>query len=90
MQGSQYSFRQSTLHHTMLILHVETTTVALDYGKVVMHGFTGSLFGKSGHERFEFARRIIREGMGAALLLVDCTCAVDDFTKSLYHDLVAS
>ena len=67
-----------------------TTTVALDYGKVVMHGLTVHLFGTPGQERFEFARRIIMEGMDAALLLVDCSCAVDDFTKRLYYDLVDS
>ncbi|OPZ42493.1 MAG: elongation factor G [Euryarchaeota archaeon ADurb.BinA087] len=67
-----------------------TTTVALDYGKVVMDGLTVHLFGTPGQERFEFARRIIMEGMDAALLLVDCSCAVDDFTKRLYCDLVDS
>ena len=30
------------------------------------------------------------EGMDAALLVVDCSCAVDDFTKRLYYDLVDS
>jgi len=68
-----------------------TTTVALDYGKVMIHDhLTIHLFGTPGQERFEFARRIIMQGMDAALLLVDCTCAVDDFTRSLYHDLLDS
>ncbi len=66
-----------------------TTTVALDYGKVMMDDVPVHLFGTPGQERFEFARRIIMEGMDAALLLVDCSCAVDGFTKSLYHDLLA-
>jgi len=67
-----------------------TTTVALDYGKVMMDDVPVHLFGTPGQERFEFARRIIMEGMDAALLLVDCSCAVDDFTKRLYYDLVDS
>lgn len=67
-----------------------TTTVALDYGKVMMDDIPVHLFGTPGQERFEFVRRIIMEGMDAAVLLVDCTCAVDDFTKSLYHDLAGS
>ena len=64
-----------------------TTTVGLDYGKVKVNDFQVHLFGTPGQERFEFARKIIMQGMDAALLMVDCTCAVDAFTKDIYHDL---
>jgi uncharacterized protein len=64
------------------------TTVALDYGKVVVDDFHVHLYGTPGQERFGFARNIIMQGMDAALLLVDCTCAVDAFTKDLYRDLM--
>jgi small GTP-binding protein len=65
-----------------------TTTVALDYGKVKVNDFQVYLFGTPGQERFGFARKIIMQGMDAALLLVDCTCAVDAVTKEIYHDLM--
>lgn len=65
-----------------------TTTVALDYGKVMVNDFQVHLYGTPGQERFGFARNIIMQGMDAALLMVDCTCAVDAFTKGIYHDLM--
>ncbi len=65
-----------------------TTTVGLDYGKVKVNDFQVHLFGTPGQERFGFARKIIMQGMDAALLLVDCTCAVDAVTKDIYHDLM--
>lgn len=65
-----------------------TTTVALDYGKVMINDHHIHLYGTPGQERFGFARKIIMQGMDAAILMVDCTCAVDAFTKGIYHDLM--
>jgi signal recognition particle receptor subunit beta len=65
-----------------------TTTVALDYGKVIVNDLQIHLYGTPGQERFGFARKVIMQGMDAALLMVDCTCAVDAFTKDLYLDLM--
>jgi uncharacterized protein len=65
-----------------------TTTVALDYGRVIMNDIHVYLYGTPGQERFGFARNIIMEGMDAALLLVDSTCAVDALTKDIYRDLM--
>lgn len=67
-----------------------TTTVALDFGRVVINNCVIHLYGTPGQERFGFAREIIMRGMDAALLLVDCTCAVDEFTRQLYDDLTRS
>ena len=67
-----------------------TTTVALDFGRVVINNRMIHLYGTPGQERFGFAREIIMRGMDAALLLVDCTCAVDEFTRQLYDDLTRS
>ncbi|MDD1705949.1 MAG: GTP-binding protein [Methanoregulaceae archaeon] len=67
-----------------------TTTVALDYGRAMVNDLHIHLYGTPGQERFEFARKIIMQGMDAALLMVDCTCAVDAFTKDIYHDLMDS
>jgi len=65
-----------------------TTTVALDYGKVMVNDHHVHVYGTPGQERFGFARKIVMQGMDAALLLVDCTCAVDVFTKEIYQDLM--
>jgi len=64
-----------------------TTTVALDYGRVEADGHTIYLFGTPGQERFEFAREIIAKGMDGAILLVDVTSPLDDFTRHLSDSL---
>jgi small GTP-binding protein len=64
-----------------------TTTVALDYGRLQVNGHSVYLFGTPGQERFEFAREIISKGMDGAILLVDATSMLDDFTKHLYDSL---
>jgi hypothetical protein len=63
------------------------TTVALDFGKTDLFGRHIHLYGTPGQERFEFVREIIASGMDAAILLVDCSCNVDEFTRQLYHHL---
>jgi signal recognition particle receptor subunit beta len=75
-------------HHVDAECGDGTTTVALDYGKVMVHDHHIHLYGTPGQERFGFARKIIMQGMDAAILLVDSTCAVDAFTRDLYRDLV--
>jgi small GTP-binding protein len=75
-------------HHVDAECGDGTTTVALDYGKVMVHDLHVHLYGTPGQERFGFARKIIMQGMDAAILLVDSTCAVDAFTRDLYRDLV--
>jgi len=67
-----------------------TTTVALDYGRLQVNGHSVYLFGTPGQERFEFAREIISKGMDGAILLVDATSMLDDFTKHLYDSLSAT
>lgn len=64
-----------------------TTTVALDYGRLEVNGVSVHLFGTPGQERFEFAREIISKGMDGAILLVDATSTIDDFTKHLFDSL---
>jgi small GTP-binding protein len=67
-----------------------TTTVALDYGRVLVNGIHIHIFGTPGQERFEFAREIIGRGMDGAILLIDATSPVDDFIHHLYDSLTAA
>jgi len=67
-----------------------TTTVALDYGRVQVHGTHIHIFGTPGQERFEFAREIIGRGMDGAILLIDATSPVDDFIHHLHDSLSAT
>ncbi|NYT17163.1 MAG: GTP-binding protein [Methanomicrobiales archaeon] len=64
-----------------------TTTVALDFGKAEIDGKLIHLYGTPGQERFEFVRQIISNGMDGAILMVDCSCGVDEFTRNLYRQL---
>lgn len=65
------------------------TTVALDYGRTVIHALDVFLFGTPGQDRFEFVRQIISRGMDAAILMVDCSAGPDDFTRHLFEALTS-
>ncbi|MGD0079550.1 MAG: GTP-binding protein [Methanoregula sp.] len=67
-----------------------TTTVALDFGRVLEDGLHIHIYGTPGQERFGFAREIIAKGMDGAVLLVDVTSPLDDFTRHLYDTLSAA
>lgn len=67
-----------------------TTTVALDFGRIRNDGCHIHLFGTPGQERFEFAREIIATGMDGAILLVDATSPIDNFTRHLSESLHAA
>jgi len=64
-----------------------TTTVALDFGRIQNDGCHIHIYGTPGQERFEFAREIIANGMDGAILLVDATSQIDDFTRHLSDSL---
>jgi len=64
-----------------------TTTVALDYGRIQNNGCHIHIYGTPGQERFGFAREIIAKGMDGAILLVDVTSPLDEFTRHLSDSL---
>ena len=64
-----------------------TTTVALDFGRIQNNGCHIHIYGTPGQERFEFAREIIAKGMDGAILLVDATSPLDEFTRHLSDSL---
>jgi uncharacterized protein len=67
-----------------------TTTVALDFGRIQENDCHIHLYGTPGQERFEFAREIIAKGMDGAVLLVDVTSPLDEFTRHLSDSLDAA
>jgi uncharacterized protein len=67
-----------------------TTTVALDFGRLQLNGCQIHVYGTPGQERFEFAREIIAKGMDGAILLVDTTTPMDEFTRHLSESLHGS
>ncbi len=63
------------------------TTVAMDFGRTSVHNISVYLFGTPGQDRFEFVREIISRGMDAAILMVDCSIGIDEFTRNLHSTL---
>jgi small GTP-binding protein len=66
------------------------TTVGIDFGRMVVLGRQVHLFGTPGQERFDFVREITENGMDAAILMIDCSCPVDGFTRDLYEHLTGT
>jgi uncharacterized protein len=64
-----------------------TTTVALDFGRIQRDDCHIHIFGTPGQERFEFAREIIATGMDGAILLIDATTQIDEFTLHISDTL---
>lgn len=62
----------------------ESTTVALDFGRVQVGRQQVYLFGTPGQDRFEFARKILSRGMDGAIIVADSTTAPDQMTRELY------
>ncbi|MDD1703357.1 MAG: GTP-binding protein [Methanoregula sp.] len=67
-----------------------TTTIAFDFGRVMLGGRRVYLYGTPGQNRFEFAREIVGKGMDGAILLVDVTAPVDELIDHLYTSLQGS
>jgi len=67
-----------------------STTVAIDFGRGEVLGRQIHLFGTPGQERFDFVREFTENGMDAAILIIDCSCPVDDFTLKLYSHLTGT
>lgn len=67
-----------------------STTVAIDFGRVEILGRQVHLFGTPGQERFDFVREFTEKRMDAAILMVDCSNPVDDFTLKLYSHLTGT
>lgn len=62
----------------------ESTTVALDFGRVQVGEQQVYLFGTPGQDRFEFARKILSRGMDGAVIVADSTTPPDQMTRELY------
>jgi small GTP-binding protein len=67
-----------------------TTTIALDFGRIQKDNRHIYIYGTPGQERFEFAREIIATGMDGAILLVDTTSQLDDFTRHVSGSLYSA
>ncbi len=66
----------------------DKTTVAMDFGVVVLKGLRLSLFGTPGLARFDIIRRIVSKGADAVVFLIDSADELMDYrVKYLYEEI---
>ncbi len=71
---SEHSFStEKQITESSEILKKDTTTVAMDYGKLCINGKTIHLFGTPGQDRFKFMWEVLDKNKSAFILLVDST-----------------
>lgn len=64
------------------------TTVALDYGNIIINGEKIHIFGTPGQERFEFMREILSNGLNGAILVVDNSKGVTRAEEVILENLI--
>ncbi|UXM85549.1 GTP-binding protein [Methanococcus aeolicus] len=63
------------------------TTVAIDYGNIILNNRKIHLFGTPGQPRFEFMREITLNGAYFVLLIVDATTGLKDIDKKIINTI---
>ncbi|AEH06395.1 GTP-binding protein [Methanothermococcus okinawensis] len=63
------------------------TTVAIDYGNIIINGKKLHLFGTPGQERFEFMRELTLNGVDYVLLVLDATTGLKNLDKKIIDKL---
>lgn len=63
------------------------TTVALDYGNVIIDGSKIHIFATPGQKRFKFMRQILARGLNGAILVVDSSVGVTNTDKEIMDKL---
>ena len=62
-------------------------TVGLDIGKIELAGFNLYFFGTPGHQRFEFARKIVSHGAHIGILMIDSLASTSNEIRKREKDL---
>jgi small GTP-binding protein len=63
------------------------TTVAIDYGNIILNNKKIHLFGTPGQPRFEFMRELTLNGAYFVLFIVDATTGLKDIDKKIINTL---
>jgi len=63
------------------------TTVALDYGNILIDGSKIHIFATPGQKRFKFMRQILARGLNGAILVIDSSVGVTDTDNEIMDKL---
>ncbi|MDI6644846.1 MAG: GTP-binding protein [Methanobacteriaceae archaeon] len=68
-------------------IEYQGTTVAMDYGNVMIDGSKIHIFATPGQKRFKFMRQILSRGLNGAILVVDSSVGVTDTDQEIMDKL---
>jgi small GTP-binding protein len=63
------------------------TTIALDYGNIMIDGEKVHIFGSPGQERFEFMREILSQGLDGAIVVIDSSKGISNVDETIINKL---
>ena len=63
------------------------TTIALDYGNLILNGAKVHLFASPGQQRFKFMREILSQGLDGAIVVVDASVGLTSTDANIINRL---
>jgi uncharacterized protein len=88
--GSYNSGKTTTLENICqkkTKIEYKGTTIALDYGNIVIDGEKIHIFGSPGQERFEFMREILSKGLDGAIVVIDSSKGISTVDEAIISKL---
>jgi small GTP-binding protein len=88
--GSYNSGKTTTLENICqkkTKIEYKGTTIALDYGNIVIDGEKIHIFGSPGQERFEFMREILSKGLDGAIVVIDSSKGISTVDEAIINKL---
>jgi uncharacterized protein len=88
--GSYNSGKTTTLENlcnTMTKIEYNGTTIALDYGNIMVEGRKLHIFSTPGQERFKFMREILSHGLKGAIVVIDSSKGLTSTDKNIINRL---
>ena len=88
--GSYNSGKTTTLENICqkkTKIEYKGTTIALDYGNIVINGEKIHIFGSPGQERFEFMREILSQGLDGAIVVIDSSKGISTVDEAIINKL---
>ncbi len=84
--GSYNSGKTTTLENICqkrMKVEYNGTTIALDYGNIMINGEKVHLFATPGQERFKFMREILSQGLHGAIVVIDTSKGLTSTDKNI-------
>ena len=88
--GSYNSGKTTTLENICqkkAKIEYKGTTIALDYGNILIDGEKVHIFGSPGQERYEFMREILSQGLDGAIVVIDSSKGIGNVDEAILNKL---